>query len=189
MRKMPEHHHRTRRKHHLLQQRSCLTRLDEIVVTSTNRGIWGSWGVVRHTAGIGTNLPRVPVFHILKRVCVSYCLDLKGLGELITASEWKRAALVWAFTYDAREKVNPTSGKCTVGELAAQRLSGLSKNTISNYRKAWAKAMDDGIACDVKPGDNIQLPDVEWWTVQGLGVVGKGIELIVLNCSPLPPFV
>ena len=75
-------------------------------------------------------------------------------------------------------------------EFADLKIEGLkSRNTIAAYRKAWKKAMDDGIACDVKPGDHIELPDAEWWTVQGLGVVGKGIELIVLNCSPLPPFV
>jgi hypothetical protein len=28
--------------------------------------------------------------------------DLKDLGELVTASEWKRAAIVWAFTEDRR---------------------------------------------------------------------------------------
>lgn len=92
-------------------------------------------------------------------------LDLKGLGELIIASEWKRAAIVWAFTTNRQgQRTSPTSGIGVI-EFAALGITGLqSKNTVTKYRKAWAKAIADGVATDVKPGDVIELPAVEWQT-------------------------
>lgn len=91
-------------------------------------------------------------------------LDLKGLGELITASEWKRAALVWAFTYEGTNQHGKKfPGRLSISEFADMKISGLgSRPTVRAYRKAWKKAMDDGIACDVQPGDQIELPDAEW---------------------------
>lgn len=88
-------------------------------------------------------------------------LNLKGLGELITATEWQKAALVYAFTYDG---VNQYAGKdlnrLSVSDFA--RTGAMSKPTVIKYRKAWKLAIDNGFATDVKPGDLIDLPDVEW---------------------------
>lgn len=95
-------------------------------------------------------------------------LNLKGLGELITASEWRRAALVWAFTHEGRghfassDEKSP-DGTDTISQFADRKIQGLkTRDTVRAYRKAWKQAIEDGIACDVKPGDNIQLPDAEW---------------------------
>ncbi|QOF31949.1 Uncharacterised protein [Mycobacteroides abscessus subsp. massiliense] len=85
-------------------------------------------------------------------------LDLKGLGELITASEWKRAAIVWAFTSGAVKGHKSTSG-LSVSDFLAHDINGLnSKTTVAKYRKAWKLAIERGFATDVKPGDLIDLP-------------------------------
>ena len=66
-------------------------------------------------------------------------LDLKGLGELVTASEWKRAAIVWAFTKEGEKgRKRTTSGAFSVRAFADLAISGLSsQDTIRKYRKAW----------------------------------------------------
>ncbi|SII58004.1 Uncharacterised protein [Mycobacteroides abscessus subsp. abscessus] len=87
------------------------------------------------------------------------------MGELITASEWQRAALVWAFTEDQQGKrtTSVTSDRSSMVEFAKLGVSGLrSVNSIKKYRRAWSQAIADGFATDVKPGDLIDLPDVEW---------------------------
>ncbi|MGA7051337.1 MAG: hypothetical protein WBZ37_08670 [Mycobacterium sp.] len=93
-------------------------------------------------------------------------LDLKGLGELVTASEWKRAAIVWAFTREGKPGPRAdlsTSEQISVSDFAELGVSGLaSRTTVTKYRKAWAKAIGDGFATSVRPGDLIDLPDVEW---------------------------
>lgn len=91
-------------------------------------------------------------------------LNLKGLGELITASEWKRAAIVWAFVKDgAKGRKRITSDTLSVRAFADLGISGMSSTTtVMKYRKAWKLAIDHGFATDVKPGDLIDLPDVEW---------------------------
>ncbi|WP_457149548.1 hypothetical protein [Mycobacteroides abscessus] len=44
-------------------------------------------------------------------------------------------------------------------EFVGLRLSGLASSaSVVKYRKAWAKAITDGVATDVKPGDLIDLP-------------------------------
>lgn len=90
-------------------------------------------------------------------------LNLKGLGELITASEWQRAALVWAFTYEAKNQNDAgkdLSQRTSVNEFA--RTGVMSRPTVTKYRRAWRLAIENGFATDVKPGDLIDLPEVEW---------------------------
>jgi hypothetical protein len=91
-------------------------------------------------------------------------LSLKGLGELITASEWERAAIVWAFTEDRKPgRHSSTFGRMSAAEFASQSIAGLtSKQTVVKYRKAWRLAIEHGFATDVKAGDLIDVPDVEW---------------------------
>lgn len=92
-------------------------------------------------------------------------LDLKGLGEIIIASEWRRAALVWAFTYEGTNQNDACSdvSKRSVSQFAALKVPGLgSRNSVAKYRKAWQAAIDDGLAEAIQPGDLIHIPDAEW---------------------------
>ncbi|QIS16475.1 hypothetical protein [Nocardia arthritidis] len=97
----------------------------------------------------------------------SAVLDLKGLGELVTATEWQRAALVFAFTYEGRPGGRSTGQESPVAksidEFAKLALAGLkSRNSVRKYRRAWALAIQDGYATHVMPGDIIALPEVDW---------------------------
>lgn len=48
-----------------------------------------------------------------------------------------------------------------MAEFVALGIEGMkSQTSVAKYRKAWAKAIADGVATDVKPGDLIDLPDV-----------------------------
>lgn len=94
---------------------------------------------------------------------------LAGLDRLLTAKEWERAAIVYAFTRTGepgRPAGNdPTSGRfpVPVREFSRLGLAGLSKpDTVTMYRNRWQEAIDAGFACSVKPGDEIELPDLEW---------------------------
>lgn len=92
-------------------------------------------------------------------------VDLKGLGELVTASEWERAAIVWAFTKanTGRPKKVDENIYISTKAFADLKISGLrNAQQIRRYRGAWARAMEAGFATDVKPGDEVRLPDVEW---------------------------
>lgn len=89
--------------------------------------------------------------------------SLNGIGALLTAKEWERAAIVWAFTRDGRGQPNRSTAILTMKEFAALRITGLSsENQVGLYRKAWQTAIDDGHAQPVKPGDEIELPDRKW---------------------------
>ncbi len=97
----------------------------------------------------------------------SAVLDLKGLGELVTATEWQRAALVFAFTYEGRPGGRSTGQECSVAktldEFAKLGLAGLSsRTTVRRYRAAWKLAIQDGFATYVMPGDLVALPEVDW---------------------------
>lgn len=95
-------------------------------------------------------------------------LGLKGISELINASEWKRAALVFAFTYEGkpggRTDQNCSVGKKSLSEFADLRISGLaSRTSVRKYRDAWKRAVTDGWAtADLNPGDIVVMPDVDW---------------------------
>lgn len=90
------------------------------------------------------------------------------LGELATATEWKRAAIVYARVqvYDnqgrpSAEKVN--SDLLSPAEYAAVGIHGLrSKTTVRAYWRAWDKAVTERLALEVSLGDAVELPDAEW---------------------------
>ncbi|MDP0398701.1 hypothetical protein [Tsukamurella strandjordii] len=92
--------------------------------------------------------------------------ELQGLGELLNSSEWKRAAIVWAFTDQSkggRGKGGDKSPPFSISRFSAFRIIGLTdRSWIRKYRKAWQLAIEHGLAVDVKPGDTITLPDAEW---------------------------
>jgi hypothetical protein len=92
--------------------------------------------------------------------------DTLGTIEgLVTAREWERAAIVWAFTEEgtggprtARKVV-----QLSIREFAGLGIAGLrSQDTVRAYRAAWRRAMTEADAPDVKPGDRVQPPDLEW---------------------------
>lgn len=66
--------------------------------------------------------------------------------ELVTATEWKRAAIVWAFTTDQQVGGRGKVLKCeqvSVSQFAALEIAGLNApNTITKYRKAWKLAIE-----------------------------------------------
>ena len=91
------------------------------------------------------------------------------LGEVATATEWKRAAIVYA-----RVRVQDGQGRPSqVGKVSSDLLSpaeyallgihGLrSKRTVRAYWRAWDNAVAEGLAQPVLLGDNVNLPDAEW---------------------------
>lgn len=93
--------------------------------------------------------------------------SLDGLGRLLTAKQWERAAIVYAFTHpgvggrNARRNL-PVSGQVSIASFADLGIVGLRKrDQVALYRRAWEQAMQDG-APDVKPGDDIELPSLPW---------------------------
>lgn len=88
---------------------------------------------------------------------------LEGLGALLTAKEWERAAIVYAFTEERREgrpsKLTTSGEFLSIAEFAALGIAGLkSDTTVRDYRKAWQSAVDDGYARPVVPGQGVDLP-------------------------------
>lgn len=82
--------------------------------------------------------------------------ELTSIGRLVTAGEWERAAIIWAFTYDTGggrpSKSAQKSTLLTVSEFAEMGLVGLrSRNSIIRYRTIWREAMESGLTIDVKP--------------------------------------
>jgi hypothetical protein len=90
---------------------------------------------------------------------------LEGIEGLLTAKEWEKAAIVWAFTYEsspgpkAAGEIGIDLYRSSISDFARKGISGLkTKVTIIAYRKAWKKAIDEYGAADVKPGQKVTLP-------------------------------
>ncbi len=95
---------------------------------------------------------------------------LTKLGGIVTASEWERAAIVYAFT-----EVSATDGKhlpanssrMSVSEFAKLGFHGLkSKDTVRKYHQNWQAAIDQGAAMPVGPGDPFVEPDLDYPIVE-----------------------
>lgn len=94
---------------------------------------------------------------------------LEGLGALLTATGWERAAIVYAFTTledsdggDAATRAtrNTARGLLSCNEFAALGIHGLkSGNSVRLHHQRWA---EHGRAKTVKPGQTVTLPTVEW---------------------------
>jgi hypothetical protein len=92
------------------------------------------------------------------------------LGELATATEWKRAAIVYARVQvgqhggdRTKTRTDLDSGKLTTEQYALLGIHGLrSKTTIRAYWRAWDNAINEGVAEPVSLGDEVGLPDAEW---------------------------
>ncbi len=88
---------------------------------------------------------------------------LNGLGALLTATEWERAAIVATFVTagnvgDNQHTIEPArSSSLSPVEFAALGITGLrSKDTVRRYHDAWMNAGQPR----PKPGDTVALPEV-----------------------------
>lgn len=87
---------------------------------------------------------------------------LEGVDRLLTATTWERAAIVYAFTEpgNARNSNPPKPPKMTLAAFARQGFAGLSSvRTVERYRLAWTDAIEAGWVGEVKPGQEVELPD------------------------------
>lgn len=92
---------------------------------------------------------------------------LNGLGKLVTAKEWERAAIVWAWT---REGVNQYESlvssyqAMTITDFAKLGIINLSsRNSVREYRQRWQAIVDElGDAYAVRPGDEIPPVEKPW---------------------------
>lgn len=86
---------------------------------------------------------------------------LDGLGKLLHAKQWERAAIVYAFT-EPNGGGSDTTPPLGIKAFARLDIVGLrTPPDVRAYRKAWIEAMKDG-ASDVKPGQSIELPTLPW---------------------------
>ena len=83
---------------------------------------------------------------------------LGGLGRLLTAKEWERAAIVYAFTEPGeggRGKTTGKTGRFSCSAFARLGIAGLrDEETVAWVRQAWQEA-----AGPVRPGETVDLPD------------------------------
>ncbi len=96
---------------------------------------------------------------------------LTKLDGIVSASQWERAAIVYAFTQEGEVGGDPTTaakvrsdlGVMSFREFAALGIVGLkSKNTVLKYHEAWQSAIDDGEALPIAPGDAFNEPELDW---------------------------
>lgn len=91
--------------------------------------------------------------------------QLGGLGELITAKKWERAAIVATFVRLAEREGRPSSGTATSGsltpaEFAAFGINGLrSRMSVTKYVQAWLDTHDGTYP---KAGRRVVLPAEEF---------------------------
>lgn len=105
--------------------------------------------------------------------------QLASLDKLVTAKDWERAAIVYAFTEPVAqgtrtdlfrtEQVEQAQAEIdrvrylSFNEFATLRIQGLrSYNSVARYHAAWQEAVDQEAAVEVHPGDTVQLPDLPW---------------------------
>lgn len=121
---------------------------------------------------------RIPQEHELRS-------HLSGLGVLLTARKWERAAIVYAFTEVGEvgrgRWYKPTPPKMHIRDFAAKGYAGLTTNkSVSRYREAWVTAIGNGWAVPVSPGMAVILPDEPFpvWPYgnsdSDLGTIGGG---------------
>jgi hypothetical protein len=105
----------------------------------------------------GRSRIRIPQEHELRS-------RLSGLGVLLTARKWERAAIVYAFTEVGEvgrgRWYKPMPPKMHIRDFAAKGYAGLTTNkSVSRYRDAWVTAINNGWAVPVEPGMAVILPE------------------------------
>lgn len=90
--------------------------------------------------------------------------QMKGLGGLLTATQWQRAAIVFAWTEPGAGNGGSASSsrRLSLRDFARRGYVGLSaSNTVTYNRRAWEKGMADGLP-DLRPGDDIPTVTLPW---------------------------
>jgi hypothetical protein len=94
--------------------------------------------------------------------------QLGGLGQLLTAKGWQRAAIIWAFTFEPkkpgpRKRDSSEVSYLTCKEFAALGIHGLRSDvTVADHRRNWQDAIDRGVAQSVTPGMKVVLPKEDY---------------------------
>lgn len=94
--------------------------------------------------------------------------NLDGINRLLTAKQWERAAIVYAWTEPEVSGGRPVSGGnpplMNLVRFAALGITGLrDRQQVRLYRAAWESAAEDGqSSLDIKPGDEVNLPTLPW---------------------------
>jgi hypothetical protein len=91
--------------------------------------------------------------------------ELGALGRLLVATEWERAASVYAFTTDGvggPRVPNAGQSPLSIRAFAELGITGLgSTGSVTFYRNQWKRAMAAGSPA-AKPGKKVTLPTIEW---------------------------
>lgn len=89
---------------------------------------------------------------------------LEGIGQLVTAKEWERAALVYAVTTPGTggPRELSKSGQLSFREFTELEIHGLrSTSSVAKYHEAWQIAVDEGYAKPSGLRRTMKLPDSE----------------------------
>ena len=93
---------------------------------------------------------------------------LAGIGQLLTAKQWERAAIVYAFTEPGTggPRTGGNTPQLSIREFADLGITGLrDKGQVREYRKAWESAAAEVGNEDmlrIEPGDAVDMPDLPW---------------------------
>lgn len=97
---------------------------------------------------------------------------LVGLEQLLTATRWERAAIVYAFTEPStgggdqyhRPENQPVSFPCSMSEFARLGIKGLAhKDTVAEYRRIYSFAVKSGAQPIAVPGKTVDLnTEMDW---------------------------
>lgn len=92
--------------------------------------------------------------------------SLDGIGRLVTAKEWERAALVYALTHEGRTGGRRSGTNVTLSfqGLADRGISGLAdRKRVAWYHDQWQAVVEAGYAQPVGLGDDLDIPDDWEW--------------------------
>lgn len=93
---------------------------------------------------------------------------LEPLYQLLTAKEWERAAIVYAFTESSvpgrGRWYKPEPPKVNLITFAELGFTGLTTpKAVRRYRRAWEWAVEQSlVTANIHPGDVVELPEEEF---------------------------
>lgn len=107
--------------------------------------------------------------------------ELNGIGSLLVAREWHRAAVVYAFTGigGPRNSAQPDWPRRTILEFTRLGIKGLTTpKSVRRYRRAWELAIENGWAPPVDAGDTVDLPEEPFpeWTATMPEYIAPAVE-------------